>query len=71
MSELKEKVIGRLFVAASFVVAISSVYLIYRAELLHDCVNAASESGKFYIETKECDYLTKLDNKEIKEWVTY
>ena len=57
MSDKKEKLIGRLLVAASFIVAIGSVYLIYRTELLHDCVDAKSISGKLYSETKECKYL--------------
>jgi len=57
MSDKKEKLIGRLFVAASFIVAIGSVYLIYRTELLHDCVDAKNISGKLYSETKECKYL--------------
>lgn len=59
MSELKEKVFNVAIIATALVVSIGSVWIAHRTVLLESCVDAASASGKFYIETKECDYLTK------------
>ena len=59
MIKLKERLINGTIVATVLFVVIGSAWIIYRTELLHNCVDAANESGKFYIETKECDYLTK------------
>ncbi len=57
MSNLKERLINGFFMALVALVVIGSGYLMYRTELLNDCVEAKSISGKLYSETKECKYL--------------
>ena len=54
----------RIFTAIGIIIEVASVYLIYRTELLHDCVDAKQASGKLYSETSECDYLFKENNNE-------
>ena len=56
---IKEKVINVVVIAAVLFVVIGSAWIIHRTILLENCVDAANASGKFYINTKECDYLTK------------
>ena len=64
MSELKEKVINAVVLVAILFVVIGSAWIAHRTVLLENCVDAANASGKFYIDTKECDYLTKENNND-------
>ena len=58
MMGLKEKVINVVIIATVLFVVVGSVWITHRTVLLENCVDAANASGKLYIDTKECDYLT-------------